>query len=77
MLKRRLATATDVLSNYVGDGPRGQAERFRHTESRTRVLVEQLGAVDHSRLGGSAGTLARQELQDVDWALETVIGLTR
>lgn len=44
---------------------------------RTRVLVEQLGVVDHSRLGDSAGTLTWQELQDVDRALQAVLGLAR
>jgi mRNA interferase MazF len=44
---------------------------------RTRVLVEQIGAVDPSRLGESHGLLARDELQDVDRALSIVLGLTR
>ena len=44
---------------------------------RTRVLVEQLGAVDPSRLGESHGLLARDELHDVDRALAIVLGLTR
>ena len=44
---------------------------------RTRVLVEQLGAIDPSRLGESRGLLARDELNDVDRALTIVLGLTR
>jgi len=44
---------------------------------RTRVLVEQIGAVDPSRLGESRGLLARDELHDVDRALSIVLGLTR
>lgn len=44
---------------------------------RTRVLVEQIGAVDPSRLGESHGLLARDELQDVDRALAIVVGLAR
>jgi len=44
---------------------------------RTRVLVEQLGAVDTSRLGESHGLLARDELHDVDRALAIVLGITR
>ena len=44
---------------------------------RTRVLVEQIGAIDPSRLGESHGLLARHELHDVDRALSTVLGLTR
>ena len=42
---------------------------------RTRVLVEQLGAVDSSRLGESQGLLAFDELRDVDRALAVVVGL--
>jgi mRNA interferase MazF len=41
----------------------------------TRVLVEQLGAVDVSRLGDLAGHLTREELWGVDDALRTVLGL--
>jgi mRNA interferase MazF len=43
---------------------------------QTRVLVEQLGAVDPSRLGRSAGLLERQELAAVDDALGVVLGLS-
>jgi mRNA interferase MazF len=42
---------------------------------RTRVLVEQLGAVDPSRLGESHGLLAFGELREVDRALAVVVGL--
>jgi mRNA interferase MazF len=45
--------------------------------ARSRVLVEQIGAIDPSRLGESHGLLARDELQDVDRALSIVLGLTR
>ena len=41
----------------------------------TRVLVEQLGAVDTSRLGELCGHLSREELWGVDEALTTVLGL--
>lgn len=41
----------------------------------TRVLVEQVGAVDVSRLGELAGHLTREELWGVDDALMTVLGL--
>jgi mRNA-degrading endonuclease toxin of MazEF toxin-antitoxin module len=44
---------------------------------QTRVLVEQLGAIDPSRLGTSHGLLARDELHDVDRVLSIVLGLTR
>jgi mRNA interferase MazF len=41
----------------------------------TRVLVEQVGAVDIARLGRLAGHLSREELWGVDDALLTVLGL--
>ena len=41
----------------------------------TRVLVEQVGAVDVARLGKRAGHLSREELWGVDDALLTVLGL--
>lgn len=41
----------------------------------TRVLVEQLGAVDSRRLGELAGHLTHEELWGVDEALLTVLGL--
>lgn len=43
----------------------------------TRVLVEQLGAVDPSRLGESHGLLGLDELREVDRALVAVLGLAR
>lgn len=42
----------------------------------TRVLVEQLGAVDVTRLGDLAGRLTPAEMWGVDMALETVLDLT-
>jgi mRNA interferase MazF len=41
----------------------------------TRVLVEQLGAVDVQRLGRRIGRLDRREMWAVDDALMTVLGL--
>ena len=41
----------------------------------TRVLVEQVGAVDVRRLGSLTGHLSREELWGVDEALMTVLGL--
>ena len=41
----------------------------------TRVLVEQVGAVDAQRLGKRVGRLSPQELWDVDDALRVVLGL--
>jgi len=42
---------------------------------RNRVLVEQLGAVDPSRLGESRGVVWVDELREIDRALTTVLGL--
>ena len=41
----------------------------------TRVLVEQLGAVDLQRLGRRVGRLTASEMWAVDEALLTVLGL--
>lgn len=41
----------------------------------TRVLVEQVGAVDARRLGAPVGHLGPEELWGVDEALLTVLGL--
>ena len=41
----------------------------------TRVLVEQIGAVDARRLGALVGHLTREELWGVDEALVAVLGL--
>ena len=41
----------------------------------TRVLVEQLGAVDAQRLGRPVGRLAVDEIWAIDEALLTVLGL--
>ncbi len=41
----------------------------------TRVLVEQVGAVDASRLGDLAGHVSPEELWGIDDALLTVLGL--
>lgn len=43
--------------------------------STTRVLVEQVGAVDVQRLGDLAGHLTPEEQWGVDAALLTVLGL--
>lgn len=41
----------------------------------TRVLVEQMGAIDTTRLADLAGLLSAGEMWGVDMALETVLGL--
>lgn len=42
----------------------------------TRVLVEQVGAVDVSRLGELSGHLTAEEQWGVDAALSVVLGLS-
>lgn len=42
---------------------------------QTRVLVEQLGAVDVERLGKRSGMLTASEMWNIDEALVTVLGL--
>jgi mRNA-degrading endonuclease toxin of MazEF toxin-antitoxin module len=41
----------------------------------TKVLVEQIGAVDASRLGELSGHLSAEELWGVDDALTTILDL--
>lgn len=41
----------------------------------TRVLVEQVGAVDASRLGDLVGSVSPDQLWGIDEALLTVLGL--
>jgi mRNA interferase MazF len=41
----------------------------------TRVMVDQLTAVDPGRLGETVGFLTRAELSDVETAAVTVLGL--
>ncbi len=45
--------------------------------SRTRVLTEQIRAVDRRRLGEQAGRLTSDGSTEVDRALELVLGLAR
>ena len=45
------------------------------TGRHTRILVEQLRAIDPSRLGRRIGTLAWDEMRSVDEALKVVLGL--
>jgi mRNA interferase MazF len=42
----------------------------------TRVLVEQVGAIDLGRLGDLAGHVSPEELWGIDAALLTVLGLS-
>lgn len=42
---------------------------------KTRVLVEQIGAVDAQRLGDLTGHVTPEEMWGIDEALATVLGL--
>ena len=42
---------------------------------RTRVLVEQIGAIDARRLGDLLGHVTPEEMWGIDEALATVLGL--
>jgi mRNA interferase MazF len=42
---------------------------------RTRVLVEQVGAVDTSRIGQLVGVVTPEQAWGIDEALRTVLGL--
>lgn len=42
---------------------------------RTRVMVEQVRAVDRARIGRRAGRLSWEELAEVEGALRLVLGL--
>jgi mRNA interferase MazF len=44
-------------------------------DGSTRVLVEQVGAVDAGRLGNLVGRVTPEELWGIDEALMTVFGL--
>lgn len=56
-------------------GPASFRPEITVGDTSTRVLVEQLGAVDASRLGDPAGHLTADEQWAVDAALLTVLGL--
>ena len=43
----------------------------------TRVMTEQIRTVDRRRLGERVARLTSEELEEVDRALETVLGLAR
>jgi mRNA interferase MazF len=44
-------------------------------QQRTKVLVEQLGAVDATRFGDLVGHVSPEEMWGIDEALLTVLGL--
>ncbi len=71
-----LALSTVLIAPTSRSAP---SRSFRPTitidDQDTRILVEQLRAIDVTRLGDSVGRLSAPELQRLDAALEDVLGL--
>lgn len=55
--------------------PPPSGPRSTSTARPNQVLVEQLGAIDASRLGALSGHLTAEELWGIDEALITLLGL--
>jgi mRNA interferase MazF len=74
---RRSAATVDVLLAPTSSAARAASFRpeIEIGGPSTRVLVEQTGAIDISRLGDHHGHLTPEELWGVDLALETVFDL--
>ena len=58
-----------------GARPASIRPEIRIDDERTRVLVEQLGAVDATRLGRLVGHTSPEEMWGIDEAIRTVLGL--
>ena len=69
-----LSTAI-VAPTSRGAAPATFRPEIQLAGERTRVLVEQLRAVDIERLGDLAGRLSAQELRAIDEALALVLDL--
>jgi mRNA interferase MazF len=71
-----LALSTVLIAPTSRSAP---PRSFRPTisidDQETRILVEQLRAIDVTRLGDSVGRLSAHELHALDAALEAVLGL--
>ena len=71
-----LALSTVLIAPTSRSAP---PRTFRPTitidDQDTRVLVEQLRAIDVTRLGDSVGRLSAHEIHALDAALEDVLGL--
>lgn len=65
----------DVASTSRSARPTSFRPEIDVAGERTRVLVEQLGAVDTTRLGELAGHVSPEEQWGIDDALLTVLGL--
>jgi mRNA interferase MazF len=71
-----IALSTWIVAPTSTSAP---ARRFRPEidmdGTKTRVVLDQMTAVDRDRLGDFAGRLDSEELQEVDIALRGVLGL--
>ena len=64
-----------IAATSQGAKPASFRPEVQVASGQTRVLVEQLGAVDIQRLGRRVGRLTAEELWSVDEALVVVLGL--
>jgi len=64
-----------VAPTSTGAAPATFRPEIRVGDTPTRVMTDQLRAVDSARLGRSAGRLEAYELYAVDRALATVLWL--
>ena len=72
-----LALSTVIVApTSTGAQPASFRPEVTVARAPTRVLTDQLTAVDRSRLGASAGTLTWEELTEVDKAIQLVLGLS-
>jgi mRNA interferase MazF len=71
-----LALSTVIVApTSTGAAPATFRPEIRVAGSPTRVMTDQLRAVDAERMGSSAGRLDASELHAVDRALATVLAL--
>lgn len=65
-----------IAPTSTGRHPASFRPEIEINDTRTRIMVEQLTAIDpQSRLGEFAGRLDQSEMQAVDSALQAVLGL--
>jgi mRNA interferase MazF len=64
-----------VAPTSAGAFPASYRPEIEIAGRRTRVLIEQLRAIDPSRLGRRVGTVAHGEMRSIDEALKLVLGL--
>jgi len=70
-LSTTLVAPTSLSARPASFRPEIQIKKWK-----TKVLVEQLGAVDPRRLGSRVGALTLEEMFQVDEAVEVVLALS-